>query len=82
LPDALNHTDIGGVRIRKGTVAAFVNNARAWPAADGAAAAQLEQDMLEALPALRLLGIFDVFALRDDTLRAWLERHAADASGM
>lgn len=81
LPDAVNHTDIGGVRIRKGTVAAFVNNARAWSVASGDAKAELEQEMLEAQPALRLLGIFEVFELRGDKLRAWAEHHGADAAG-
>ncbi|WP_116137724.1 hypothetical protein [Trinickia diaoshuihuensis] len=74
LPDSTNHVTIDGRLLRKGTVAAFLANARVW-LDDGAAAAQHTQaeiDMAEALPALRALGLFELMEVRDAKLRAWL----------
>ncbi|AZE18355.1 hypothetical protein C4K05_4159 [Pseudomonas chlororaphis subsp. aureofaciens] len=76
LPDQLNHGDFNGTRVRKGTVGAFLINARLW--ADPGTSAQqrriAEEDLLAALPALRALGLFELMQLRDPALRALCEK--------
>jgi UDP-N-acetylmuramoylalanine-D-glutamate ligase len=34
-----------------------------------------ERDIIELLPALRALGLFDVFEVRDEKLRAFVNAH-------
>ncbi|SAL42324.1 preprotein translocase subunit SecD [Caballeronia sordidicola] len=77
LPDHINQADIGGTTIRKGTVAAFLANARVWTNSETSASAraEAETDMLEALPALRAVGLFDVLDIRDTALRNWVDAH-------
>lgn len=72
LPDTRDHAQFGGMTVRKGTIAAFLANARLWCEGDPIARAQAEQDILDALPSLRALGLFDVLEARDPGLRAWL----------
>ncbi|AZE06160.1 hypothetical protein [Pseudomonas chlororaphis] len=76
LPDQLNHGDFNGTRVRKGTVGAFLINARLW--ADPGTSAQqrriAEEDLLAALPALQALGLFELMQLRDPALRALCEQ--------
>jgi hypothetical protein len=75
----------GGVtrcaRIRKGTVAAFLANARTWTRADASESERLQAQarIAEDLPALSALGLFEVLEFRDDRLRAWFD--AAIARG-
>jgi len=75
LPDHINEGQIAGVLVRKGTVAAFLANARTWgnAATPAAEKAEAERDILEALPALRALGLFEVLRPRDEQLRALLQ---------
>jgi hypothetical protein len=75
LPDHVDHVDFNGVTIRKGTVDAFLANALAWtdPASTEAARAAAATDIIAALPALRAVGLFDVFEIRDVRLRAWMD---------
>jgi len=75
LPDHLDEARIGGMAVRKGSVAAFLANARALsdPQTADAARAEAEQHIREALPALRAVGLFDVLEIRDARLRAWVE---------
>lgn len=75
LPDHANQIDAGGTTIRKGTVGAFLVNARVLtdPNAAPAERARAEADAIDALPALRALGLFDVLEVRDPALRAWLD---------
>lgn len=77
LPDHVNQADLGGVIVRKGTVGAFLFNARVW--SDRNACAQTREaaecDIVDALPALRALGIFEVMEVRDATLRELIETH-------
>lgn len=77
LPDFIDHVTIDGQLLRKGTVAAFLANARLWldTSRDAAQHEQAEADMVAGLPALRALGLFDILDVRDATLRAWLARH-------
>ena len=75
LPDDVNHGHFQGVTIRKGTVAAFLANARTW--ADTRAGAderdQVRAQIVEDLPALRALGLFEVLEIRDERLRAFVD---------
>ena len=75
LPDYLNQADIHGVVVRKGTVGAFLANARIWT--DRLSSAQgredAERDIVDALPALRALGLFEVLEIRDAALRSMVE---------
>ncbi|KWF38124.1 hypothetical protein [Burkholderia pseudomultivorans] len=77
LPDDQNRIGTGNTTIRKGTVGAFLVNARVLtdPHASTAERARAEADVLDALPALRALGLFDVLDVRDGALRAWLDAH-------
>ena len=75
LPDAVDQVDLRGTTIRKGTVAAFLLNARVWCDINASEQARAEAtaDIVEALPALRALGLFDVLEIRDTSLRAWID---------
>lgn len=82
LPDRQNEVRLGDVVARKGSVAAFLANARvlADPAADAEARAQAERDTRDLLPALRALGLFDVLDVRDAGVRDWLHAQLAALS--
>lgn len=43
------------------------------PGATPAERARAEADVIDALPALRAIGLFDVLEVRDAALRAWLD---------
>lgn len=77
LPDGVEQTDVSGITIRMGTIAAFAANARLWsnPATEASARAKIEQAMIQALPALRVLGVLDVFVPRDERLKALIDAH-------
>ena len=77
LPDGQNQIERNGTVIRKGTVGAFLVNVKTWSDASAQAdrRADAERDIVEALPALRELGLFDVLEVRDDRLRALLDAH-------
>lgn len=75
LPDDLNQGEFNGTTVRKGTVGAFLINARVLADA-GASDEQrqrAEQDIIEALPALRALGLFEILQVRDKHLRGLCE---------
>jgi hypothetical protein len=46
------------------------------PAASAESRATAERDILEALPALRAIGLFDVLQVRDERLRLLVEKTA------
>ena len=77
LPDDVNQNEINGVVIRKGSIGAFLANAKtlADPAASAEARVIAERDIVQALPALRATGLFDVLQIRNDRLRAFVEAH-------
>ena len=72
LPDQIDRAEINGVSIRKGTVAAFLQNAMRWSdaATTDADRTELSREIVESVPALRALGVFAVFEARDECLRA------------
>ena len=75
LPDDQNVGSFQGVAVRKGTVGAFLANARVWSDANATPQAREDaaRDLQDALPALRALGLFDVLQVRDPSLRQWLD---------
>ncbi|RON38123.1 hypothetical protein BK666_30710 [Pseudomonas frederiksbergensis] len=75
LPDHLDQGQFNGTTVRKGTVGAFLINARvlADPDAGDEQRRQAEQDITEALPALRALGLFEILQVRDERLRQLCE---------
>ncbi|WP_459614252.1 hypothetical protein [Bordetella sp. 2513F-2] len=77
LPDRQDHAELKGVIVRKGTVGAFLANARIWcePGVDAARRQAAERDILDALPALRALGLFDVLSIRNPALRRLVDAH-------
>jgi len=77
LPDGQNQVERNGTVIRKGTVGAFLVNAKTWqdPAAEATRRAEAERDIVEALPALRELGLFDILDVRDARLRDLIDAH-------
>lgn len=74
LPDGVDQGDFNGVTVRKGTVGAFLANARVC--LDSQAAQQAvdaaRRDIQDALPALRALGLFEILQVKDAALRAWM----------
>ena len=72
LPDNVDHGDFNGVQVRKGSVGAFLANAQVLtnPAASAEARKIAERHIIDGLPALRALGLFEVLQIRDETLRA------------
>lgn len=80
LPDGMDQANFNGVSVRKGTVGAFLANARVCldPLAAPQAVETAKRDMQAALPALHALGLFEILQVSDAGLRAWLQ--AADPS--
>lgn len=75
LPDHLDQGQFNGITVRKGTVGAFLINARALadPHSSDDQQRSAEQDIIEALPALRALGLFEILQVRDERLRELCE---------
>ena len=71
LPDQQNQGQFNGVTVRKGTVGAFLANARLWmdETSSDTERSSAERDILDALPALHALGLFDIVQVRDAALR-------------
>ena len=82
LPDGEDFTVVNGHTLRKGSVAAFLANARVLEDANTSAADRqaAEQDFASLIPTLDALGLFDVFELRSPFLRAEVARHRAAIS--
>ena len=78
LPDDIDHGQFNGLTIRKGTVAAFLANARTWTRAGAGAdeRAQAQAQIAEDVPALRALGLFEVLEIRDERLRGLIDEIA------
>jgi len=72
LPDDHDHVRRGALTIRKGSVGAFLANARmlADPQASPAARSAAEADLQALVPALQALGLFEVFTVRDPKVAA------------
>ncbi|MCR4159886.1 hypothetical protein NUK34_13600 [Kerstersia gyiorum] len=75
LPDHQNQVERCGVMIRKGSVGAFLVNAKLWldPNKPAAERAEAQRDMIAALPALQALGLFDILQVKHEALRQLIE---------
>ncbi|MGL6243528.1 hypothetical protein [Pseudomonas sp.] len=75
LPDDLNQGLFNGITVRKGTVGAFLINARLLinPQTPDDQRTAATKDILQALPALRALGLFELMEVRDQVLRELCE---------
>jgi hypothetical protein len=71
LPDGVDSMEINGQTVRKGTIGAFIQNALALgdTAIDAGARQALEADLLELLPSMKALQVFEVFEIRDPEVR-------------
>lgn len=76
LPDEQNQGQFQGVTVRKGTVGAFLINARTWLDTGNSSAqrTEAERDIIEALPALHALGLFELLQVRDAKLQELISR--------
>ncbi len=82
IPDGQDFAVINGLPLRKGSVGAFLANARILEDAN-ASAEDLQaarQDLCALIPTLDALGLFDVFELRSPALRAEVAGHRAALS--
>ena len=77
LPDNVDQGEFNGVVVRKGSVGAFLANAklRADPSRSALERSTAEHHIIEALPALRALGLFDALEIRDEELRNFVAAH-------
>ncbi|WP_260600193.1 hypothetical protein [Sphingomonas endolithica] len=75
LADGADRTEIDGMTVRKGTVAAFLQNAMKWsdPSTADPERDALGREITKSVSALKVLGVFDVFEVRDERLRALME---------
>ncbi|WP_421846350.1 hypothetical protein [Marinomonas sp.] len=75
LPEDVNQANLEGIHIRKGTVAAFLLNAKLWqdPTTTEEEKAKLFEAIKETLPSLRVLGMFEVFQFQNKTLQTLSE---------
>ncbi|MBO9708765.1 MAG: hypothetical protein J7521_11175 [Caulobacter sp.] len=74
LAEDSDQIEFGGVRVRRNSLAAFLANA-AFLGRPGLPADVQDivlREIFEALPALRAIGLFDVFEIRDPRLRAFV----------
>jgi len=80
LSDADNSTTVDGVSVRKGTVAAFIANAKlleTTPESDPRRAA-IESELRNLAPAVCAVGLLDVFTPRSVFITSILNEAAAD----
>ena len=77
LPDAVNQAVIEGVTVRKGSVGAFLANAKILLDSNSTLEDRTlaEKDLISLIPALRALGIFEVLQIRNEELRRLVETH-------
>lgn len=75
LPDDQDQVQVGGTRVRKGSVGAFLANARTLADASRSEAehAAARADLLALVPPLRALGLFEVLRPRDPALQALID---------
>jgi hypothetical protein len=77
LPDAVSESSFNGVPVRKGSVGAFLVNARELedPASADSARDKAREDIALALPALRAPGLFDILEIRNEAFRDFIANH-------
>ena len=82
IPDGQDFTVIDGHTVRKGSVGAFLANARVLedPNATADERRSARDDLAALIPTLDALGLFDVFELRSPALRDEVARHRVTLS--
>ncbi|BEP69880.1 MULTISPECIES: hypothetical protein [Variovorax] len=82
IPDGQDFTVIDGHTVRKGSVGAFLANARVLedPNATADERRVARDDLAALIPTLDALGLFDVFELRSPALRDEVARHRVTLS--
>lgn len=82
IPDGQDFTVIDGHTVRKGSVGAFLANARVLEDVNAPNEERqvARDDLLALVPTLDALGLFDVFELRSPALRDEVARHRATLS--
>ncbi|MCY1519196.1 hypothetical protein D9M68_539430 [compost metagenome] len=82
IPDGQDFTVIDGHTVRKGSVGAFLANARVLedPNATADERRIARDDLAALIPTLDALGLFDVFELRSPALRDEVARHRVTLS--
>ena len=82
IPDGQDFTVIDGHTVRKGSVGAFLANARVLedPNATTDERRVARDDLAALIPTLDALGLFDVFELRSPALRDEVARHRVTLS--
>ncbi len=75
IADDQNTVDAHGVTVRKGSVAAFVANARILrdPASSPTERREAQAHMVALVPALSAIGLFEIFSIRDPEISALVE---------
>lgn len=70
LADNTNEASFNGLTVRKGTVGAFLANVHIWRNAESTHQDRqiAERDIIDAVPALRAIGLFDVLQPIDPQL--------------
>ena len=82
IPDGQDFTVIDGHTVRKGSVGAFLANARVLEDANATADERrvARDDLAALIPTLGALGLFDIFELRSPALRDEVARHRVTLS--
>lgn len=82
IPDGQDFTVIDGHTVRKGSVGAFLANARVLEDPNTTADERrvARDDLAALIPTLDALGLFDVFELRSPALRDEVARHRVTLS--
>jgi len=82
IPDHINEATIDGVIIRKGTVAAFLINARTIndPHSTLDDRQSAFHDIEEAIPALNALGLFEILEVRSPQIRSFVDQRMSGSS--
>ena len=75
LADDTNEATFDGVTVRKGTVGAFLANVRTWSSSEASTEDRqsAERAIIDSLPALKAIGLFDVLEPKDSQLRELIE---------
>jgi hypothetical protein len=79
LADEVNSTTLNGAEVRKGTVAAFIANAKILEslAPTDPHYGEVEAQLRELVPAVRAVGVLDVFAPRTAAIAAVIGQEIA-----
>ena len=80
LPGEIDSVTVDGQVVRKGTIGAFIQNALilANSVMDADTREAIETDLLELIPSMKILQVFEVFELRDRSLNQLIKSRYPD----